>query len=132
MGGSFNSDRHVTRMRPEGKELINDLLITLNPKEVYFVIGHKLKGYEAFLVEQNKKLAKPFEIFAFVPGTILKADEARLKTSKLPIRVALEPEELGIYKSVSYEIFKRQPSILIGLDGNSAALNMIQDAKNAK
>ncbi len=132
MGGSFNSDRHVTRMRPDGKELINDLLITLNPKEVYFVIGHKLKGYETFLVEQNKKLAKPFEIFAFVPGTILKADEARLKASKLPIRVALEPEELGIYKSVSYEIFKRQSSILIGLDGNSAALNMIQDAKNAK
>ena len=48
------------------------------------------------------------------------------------LRVSLEPEELGIYKSVTYEIFKRRPYILIGLDGNSAALNMIQDAKNAK
>lgn len=81
---------------------------------------------------ENQKLEKPFTIFAFVPGAISLADQARLKSSRLPIRVALEPEELGIYKSVSYEIFKRRPSILVALDGNSAALNMIQDARNAK
>lgn len=132
MGGSFNSDKHATRMRPEGKELITKLLQTADPDSVYFVIGHRLKGYESFLVAENQKREKPFTIFAFVPGAISAADETRLKNNHLPIRVALEPEELGIYKSVSYEIFKRRPSILIALDGNSAALNMIQDAKNAK
>ena len=39
---------------------------------------------------------------------------------------------MGIYKSVAYEVFKRRPSVLIALDGNSSGSNMIQDAKNGK
>ena len=39
---------------------------------------------------------------------------------------------MGIYKSVAYEVFKRRPSVLIALDGNSSGANMIQDAKNGK
>jgi hypothetical protein len=39
---------------------------------------------------------------------------------------------MGIYKSVAFEIFKRRPSVLIALDGNSSGANMIQDAKNGK
>lgn len=132
MGGSFNSNQRKTRITKEGKDIIDALLQSLSPDEVYFVVGHKLSGYEGYLVRQNLNLSTPFEIFAFVPGAISKTDENRLKTTRLPIRVALEPEELGIYKSVTYEIFKRIPSILLAMDGNSAALNMVQDAKNAR
>ncbi len=132
MGGSFNSDIRRTRVRPEGLDLIKDLLSRLDPDQTFFVVGHKLCGYEKYLVDENAKLEKPFEIFAFVPGAVSSADESRLRASKIPIRVALEPEALGIYKSVTYEIFKRRPSVLIALDGNSAALNMIQDARNAR
>lgn len=132
LGGSFNSDRHQTKMTTEGKKLVSGLLRDLDPEKYFFVIGHALKAYERFLVQENKKLDHPFEIFVFVPGTVDSVSQSRLKESGLPIRVSLEPEELGIYKSVTYEIFKRRPYILIGLDGNSAALNMIQDAKNAK
>ena len=39
---------------------------------------------------------------------------------------------MGIYKSVAYEIFKQRESVLIALDGNSPAANMIQEANNAK
>ena len=39
---------------------------------------------------------------------------------------------MGLYKSFAYEIFKRRPSALIAFDGNSAALNLIQEARNAR
>ena len=39
---------------------------------------------------------------------------------------------MGLYKSFSYEIFKRRPSVVIGLDGNSAGTNVIQEARNGR
>jgi hypothetical protein len=48
------------------------------------------------------------------------------------IRVSPESEGMGIYKSFNYEIFERRPSILLGFDGNSAGINMMQEAKNGK
>ena len=39
---------------------------------------------------------------------------------------------MGLYKSFAYEIFKRMPSILLAFDGNSAALNLIQEARNGR
>jgi hypothetical protein len=39
---------------------------------------------------------------------------------------------MGLYKSYSYEIFKRRPSVVVGLDGNSAGTNVIQEARNGK
>ena len=39
---------------------------------------------------------------------------------------------MGLYKSFAYEIFKRRPSVVIALDGNSAGANTIQEAKNGK
>ena len=50
----------------------------------------------------------------------------------MKVRVAIEAEAMGVYKSISYEIFKRRESTLIALDGNSAGANLIQEAKNAK
>ena len=55
-----------------------------------------------------------------------------LKHAGVRIRVSIEPSPMGIYKSVAYEVFKRRPSVLIALDGNSSGANMIQDAKNGK
>ena len=48
------------------------------------------------------------------------------------IRVSTEAEGMGIYKSFNYEIFERRPSAVIAFDGNSAAANLIQEAKNGK
>jgi len=39
---------------------------------------------------------------------------------------------MGVYKSIAYEIFKRRPSVLLALDGNSSGANMIQEARNGK
>ncbi len=39
---------------------------------------------------------------------------------------------MGIYKSFNYEIFERRPSAVVAFDGNSAAINLIQEAKNSK
>ena len=39
---------------------------------------------------------------------------------------------MGIYKSFNYEIFERRPSMVVAFDGNSAAANLIQEAKNGK
>ncbi|MCR5546150.1 MAG: adenosine deaminase, partial [Lachnospiraceae bacterium] len=48
------------------------------------------------------------------------------------VRVSTESEGMGIYKSFNYEIFERRPSAVIAFDGNSAAANLIQEAKNGK
>ena len=48
------------------------------------------------------------------------------------IRVSIEPNGMGIYKSFTYEIFKRRPSVLLAFDGNAAGTNLIQEAKNAR
>ena len=129
MGGSFNSDQHKTRMSAQGKAVIDEMLEKLDPERAFFVIGHKLAGYEKYLLDRNKGR---FEVFAYVPGTITRQEAMKLKNAHLPVRIALEPEEMGVYKSVAYEIFKRRPFVLVGLDGNSAALNMVQDARNAR
>ena len=39
---------------------------------------------------------------------------------------------MGLYKRFAYEIFKRRPSALFAFDGNSAALNLIQEARNGR
>jgi hypothetical protein len=39
---------------------------------------------------------------------------------------------MGLYKSFSYEIFKRRASIVAALDGNSAGTNVVQEARNGK
>ena len=51
---------------------------------------------------------------------------------KEKVRVSIEPASMGLYKSIAYEIFKRRCSVLLMLDGNSAGINLMQEAKNAK
>lgn len=128
-GGSFNSDNHITRMNDEGKKLIDRLLSSCDPDEVCFVIGHGMRAYEKYLIDHN---AGKFEIYAFVPAALTDAQIARYRRQPIYIRPAIESANMGIYKSVAYEIFKQRESVLIALDGNSPAANMIQEANNAK
>ena len=39
---------------------------------------------------------------------------------------------MGLYKSFNYEIFERRPSTVFAFDGNSAVLNLVQEAHNGK
>lgn len=55
-----------------------------------------------------------------------------MKKEDVRIRVSTESQAMGIYKSFNYEIFERRPSVVVAFDGNSAAENLIQEAKNGK
>ena len=129
LGGSFNNSSHRTVVNERGKQLLRQLVDGLDPKKAFFVIGHKLCSYERYLLEMNHGR---FEVYAFVPSMISEREVVKLKNSPAYIRVAIEPVGLGSYKSIAYEVFKRRPSLLLALDGNSAAANLVQEAKNAK
>ena len=129
VGGSFNNDRHVTRRHREICTLLDDVLAKGDPSKMFLVIGHSLSGYERYLAEQNHGR---FDIFAFVPARVGSKEAEALIRAGVRIRVSIEPSPMGIYKSVAYEVFKRRPSVLVALDGNSSGANMIQDAKNGK
>ena len=75
---------------------------------------------------------KGFKIYAVVPAVISEAEKKKLLSLGLRIRVSTEAQGMGIYKSFNYEIFERRPSMVVAFDGNSAAANMIQEAKNGK
>lgn len=129
LGGSFNSENRSTRVTSEGKKQLDDLLKYLSPEEVCFVIGHKLTGYEKYLLEHNQK---GFRIYAVVPALMSQKEIDKFKSLGIYIRVSTEVQGMGIYKSFNYEIFERRPSMVVAFDGNSAAANLIQEAKNGK
>ena len=132
-GGSFNNDRHVTEVREYGKRLIDGILEKADPQKVFFVIGYRLKGYEQYLVIQNREQYQGrFRIFAFIPTLVTQREEKELRKSGVFIRLSIESSPMGLYKSFAYEIFKRRSSVLLALDGNSAGANMIQEARNAR
>jgi len=128
-GGSFNSDRRATKLRPGGKAVIDALLENADPEKVFFVIGHRLCGLERYLAGQNRGR---FEIIAIVPAALTDAECARLRRSGAGIRISIEQSGNGVYKSFAYEIFKRRPSLLLAFDGNSPAANLVQEAKNGR
>jgi adenosine deaminase len=132
-GGSYNNARHTTKLRADICALLDELVEKADPDKVYFVIGYRLCGYEKYLLTRNKALpeGRRKQIFAYVPSEISPARIRPLLRSGVGIRVGIDPSGLGIYKSVTHEIFKRRPAILLVLDGHSAAVNLIQDAKNS-
>lgn len=135
-GGSFNSQNRVTRVTEEGRELMDRALQTADPRKIFFVIGHRLQGYERYVLQYNEKLVqagrRPFLIFAIVPSRLTKTQVHALLRAGVYVRVSTESQAMGIYKSFNYEIFERRPSMVIAMDGNAAALNLIQEAKNGK
>ena len=129
LGGSFNTDRRQTRMQEWAMDLLRRITDTADPDKVFFVIGHRMLAYEKELVHL---CGNRFEIFAMVPTHLTPEEVSRLKKSGVGIRISIEPVGMGLYKSFSYEIFKRRPSVVIALDGNSAGTNVIQEARNGK
>lgn len=132
-GGSFNSQGRETILNESAKNALRELVEKLDDKKAYFVVGHKMQGYEKALVDLSKELNKKFQINAIVPKMVSEeVTNSILKNELDGVCVSIEPEELGIYKSFNYEIFERRNSIVVAFDGNSPAANLIQEAKNGK
>ena len=128
-GGSFNNSSHRSAVRPEDRAFLDALLDGADPERCFFVVGHSLSGQEAVLVRQA---AGRFRVFAIVPRLISRAEKTRLRKAGVGVLLSIENSPMGIYKSFAYEIFKRRPSALLAFDGNSAALNLIQEARNGR
>lgn len=132
-GGSFNAKGRKTSTNVEGINILRELMKKLDNEKVCFVIGYKAQGYEGAIIDIAKELNKKFEIYAIVPKFISeKVKNIMLSDDIDGVRVSTETFGLGIYKSFNYEIFERRNSIVIAFDGNSAASNLIQEAKNGK
>ena len=128
-GGSFSGRGRRSLLREADKTLIDSLLDQLDPQKVFFVIGHRLTAQEGYLVRQNRGR---FRIFAIVPSELSPAELSRLSESGVSVRISIESAAMGLYKSFAYEIFNRHPAVLLAFDGNSAALNLIQEARNGR
>ena len=132
-GGSFNAKNVKTVLKEDGKNVLEELMKKVNNEKVYFVIGHKMQGYEKEIIEISKKINKKFEIDAIIPKMISEEDGKELMREEINgIRISTESEEFGIYKSFNYEIFERRNSVVIAFDGNSPVSNLVQEAKNGK
>ena len=132
-GGSFNTKGRETVITEQGINILKDIIRKIDNNKTYFVIGHKVQGYEKVIIDISKELNKKFEINAIVPKVISQTVKEELLSKDINgICISTESEELGIYKSFNYEIFERRKAIVIVLDGNSPALNLIQEAKNGK
>ena len=128
-GGSFNSSGRRTPVRPDDKALLDELLRRADPQRTYFVVGHTLAGQEGYLARQA---AGKFTVFAIVPSRITKQEKHLLRQAGVKIVLSIESSGMGLYKSFAYEIFRRTPSALLAFDGNSAALNLVQEARNGR
>lgn len=132
-GGSFNSKGRETVLTEEGKEILKNLMKKINSEKAYFVIGHKMQGYEKAIVDISKQMNKKFEINAIIPKLVSENEKNNLLEKDLNgVCVSTEAEELGIYKSFNYEIFERRSSVVLAFDGNSPVSNLVQEAKNGK
>ena len=128
-GGSFNSSGRRTVIRDEDRAYIDALIQCADPKKVCFVVGHTLSGQEGYLV---RRAMERFAVFAIVPNQITRSEKTKLESAKLGILISIESSGMGLYKSFAYEIFQKTPSLLLAFDGNSAALNLIQEARNGR
>ena len=92
-----------------------------------------MQGYEKEIINISKKLHKNFEINAIIPKMVSKEESDNLLTDELNgIRISIESDEMGIYKSFNYEIFERRKSVVMAFDGNWPVSNLVQEAKNGK
>ena len=132
-GGSFNTKGRETIATEEGRALLKEFIKNVDTNNIYFVIGHKMQGYEKAIIDISKELNKKVEINAIIPKVVTANVKDRLMDENINgICISPETEELGIYKSFNYEIFERRKAIVIAFDGNSPVLNLVQEAKNGK
>lgn len=127
---SFTTDNNSVKMTSFDRRLINLMLNRLDPEKVFFIIGHKLLAHEKYLLNNNKR---GFDIYCIIPSLMDKQQASTLSEAKITgIRLSIESQEMGIYKSFNYEIFERRNSFLFAFDGNSAIANLVQEANNGK
>lgn len=69
-GGSFNAQGRETMLTEAGRKILTELIERVNDKKAYFVIGHKMQGYEKAIVDISRNLNKKFEIDAIIPKII--------------------------------------------------------------
>ncbi len=128
IGGDSFSFRRLN-VNDDDVYLLQMLLDSLDPKKVFFVVGHKLMGYERYIVDHKKG----FDVYSIVPSLMSKKQMNRVLKSNIDgIRISTESREMGIYKSFNYEIFERRNSVLIVFGGNLSIANLIQEARNGK
>lgn len=128
-GGSFTSSTDSQKVSDRDKQILDALLEHLDPKKVFFVVGHRLLGHEKYIVQNNRK----FDIYCIIPSLLDQKQIRRLSQADIKgIRISTESQEMGIYKSFNYEIFERRNSTLFAFDGNSAVANLVQEARNGK
>ena len=132
-GGSFNTQGRETKIDERAIELLKLLIQKIDTDKTYFIIGHKMEGYEKAVLDIAKEQNKNIEIDAIIPRKVNKNVAKNLMDEELNgVCISTEQEELGIYKSFNYEIFERIPSVVIAFDGNSPVSNLVQEAKNGK
>ena len=128
-GGSFTTGNTSAPVSARDKLLLQTLLEDLDPKKVFFVVGHKLQGHEKYIVQHNRD----FDVYSFIPSLMEDRQIQRLSKANIRgIRVSTESQEMGIYKSFNFEIFERRNCVLLAFDGNSAVANLVQEARNGK
>ena len=128
-GGSFSSGKTSRSVSDSDKALLQSLLDQLDPGKIFFVVGHKLREHEKYLVEHNPG----FDIYSIVPSLLDKKPLERLAKANLKgIRISTESQEMGIYKSFNYEIFERRNCAVFAFNGNSSIANLVQEALNGK
>ena len=71
-GGSFNAQNVETITEDTGINSLRELIKKLDDKKVFFVIGHKLQGYEKAVLELCQELNKKIEVYAIIPKMIEK------------------------------------------------------------
>ena len=102
-----------------------------------FKVGTTFNNYSGLLLSldsNNKYKPQLIELLRYelVRSGMKQKDIDKIKALGVQVRVSTESQGMGIYKSFNYEIFERRPSAVIAFDGNSAAANLIQEAKNGK
>ena len=129
-GGSFNSSARYTAVRLEDRGLLDWLTENADPRKVFFAVGHRLIGQEGYIA--RRALEAGFTVLAFVPRLISPSERTRLRKTGVQVILSIENDGMGLYKSFGYELFRRMPSALLAFDGNSAAMNLIQEARNGR
>lgn len=132
-GGSFNTQGRKTKIDDRAIDLLKLLMQKIDTNKAYFIIGHRIEGYEKAVLDIAKELNKDIEIDAIIPRKVDKNIAKNLLDNEFNgVCISTEQEEFGIYKSFNYEIFERIPSMVLAFDGNSPVSNLVQEAKNGK
>lgn len=131
-GGSFNSQGRETVLTDKSRKILEELVERLSVEKAYFVVGHKMQGYEKELIDVIKEKGKKFQVTAVVPRKINEQIKENIEGKVDNVYISKLNEEAGIYMGFRNGIFDHVPAMVFAFDGNSPVNNLIQDAKNTK